>query len=136
MIARSAPPFTFRNILDRVGLASMQLAFYREGGSRLNLWQRTFAALGDWSSVSAVSWRSILRALSAPPPDSNGVGDRSQARMCGELAIPRERVGASIFVSRAECRQRVGLTRSTHDRRRLLTARLAHCPASSRRSLD
>ena len=41
MIARSAPTSTLRNILDRVGLASMQLAFYREGGIRLNLWQRT-----------------------------------------------------------------------------------------------
>jgi len=31
MIARSAPPFTLRNILDRVGLASMHQGFYREG---------------------------------------------------------------------------------------------------------
>jgi len=53
MIARSAPPFTLRNILDRVGLASMHQGFCREGAIRLNLWQRIFAALGDWSSLSA-----------------------------------------------------------------------------------
>ena len=32
-----------------------------------------------------------MRALSAPPPDSNGVGDRSQARMCGEPSSPTDR---------------------------------------------
>ena len=32
-----------------------------------------------------------MRALSAPPPDSNGVGDRSQARMCGEPSSPADR---------------------------------------------
>ena len=51
MIARSAPPFTLRNILDRVGLASTREGFYREGAIRLNLWQRILAALGDWSSL-------------------------------------------------------------------------------------
>ena len=29
--------------------------------------------------------------LSAPPPDSNGVGDRPQARMCGEPSSPADR---------------------------------------------
>ena len=29
--------------------------------------------------------------LSAPPPDSNGVGDRPQARMCGEASSPADR---------------------------------------------
>ena len=33
----------------------------------------------------------ILQALSAPRPDSNGVGDRSQARMCGEPSSPADR---------------------------------------------
>ena len=66
MIARSAPTSTLRNILDRVGLASMQLAFYREGGIRLNLWQRIFAALSDWSSLSALAWRSEILLLDRP----------------------------------------------------------------------
>ena len=52
MIANSAPPFTLRNILDRVGLASMRQGFCREGAIRLNLWQRICAALGDWSSLN------------------------------------------------------------------------------------
>jgi len=66
MIARSAPPFTLRNILDRVGLASMQQGLCRERGIRLNLWQRIFAALGDWSSVSAVSWRNEILLRDRP----------------------------------------------------------------------
>src|SRR6516165_10481808 len=66
MIARSAPPFTLRNILDRVGLASMQRGFCRDGGIRLNLWQRMFAAPGDWSSVSVVSWRSEILLRDRP----------------------------------------------------------------------
>jgi len=66
MNARSAPPLTLRNILDRVGLASMQQGFCRDGGIRLNLWQRMFAALGDWSSVSAVSWRSEILLRDRP----------------------------------------------------------------------
>ena len=35
--------------------------------------------------------REILRALSAQPPDSNEVGDRSLARMCGETSSPADR---------------------------------------------
>jgi len=66
MIARSAPPFTLRNILDRVGLASMRQGFCREGAIRLNLWQRIFAALGDWSSLSALAWRSEILLLDRP----------------------------------------------------------------------
>ena len=66
MIARSAPPFTLRNILDRVGLASMHQGFCREGAIRLNLWQRIFAALGDWSSLSALAWRSEILLLDPP----------------------------------------------------------------------
>ena len=52
MIARSALPFTLRSILDRVGLASRQQRGGRTGGMRLNLWERMFAALGDWSATS------------------------------------------------------------------------------------
>ena len=66
MIVRSAPPFTLRNILDRVGLASIHQGFRREGAIRLNLWQRIFAALGDWSSLSALAWRSEILLLDRP----------------------------------------------------------------------
>ena len=71
MIAPSAPTFTLRNILDRVGLVSMQLAFYRKAGTRLNLWRRVFAALGDWSSLLVPAWPSeilYLRPTRAIPP--------------------------------------------------------------------
>jgi hypothetical protein len=65
MIARSAPPFTRRNILGRAGLASDRCR--RDGGIRLNLWQRMFAALGAWSSASALAWRSEI--LLRDPPE-------------------------------------------------------------------
>jgi hypothetical protein len=58
MIARSAPSFTLRNILDRVGSSSIQAL--RRRGIRLHLWQRVFAAIGAWSSVSALAWRSEI----------------------------------------------------------------------------
>ena len=66
MIVRSVPTFTLRNILDRVGLASMQLGCCHEGRSRPNFWQRVFAALGDWSSLSALAWRSEILLLDRP----------------------------------------------------------------------
>jgi hypothetical protein len=49
MIAR-CPPFTLRNVLDRVGLASPQK---RSGFIRrlsISRWQRMVAALADWSA--------------------------------------------------------------------------------------
>jgi hypothetical protein len=60
MIARSAPSFTIRNILDRVGFSAIQQLRYRGRGIRPNLWQRIFAAIGAWSSVSALAWRSEI----------------------------------------------------------------------------
>jgi len=57
MIARSALPFTFRNILDRVGLASAQQRVDLTRAVPLSRWQRTIAALGDWSAVSNAAWR-------------------------------------------------------------------------------
>jgi hypothetical protein len=108
MIARSAPPFTFRNILDHVGLASMQLAFCREGGSRLNLWQRTFAALGDWSSVSAVSWRSEILLRDRPERF------RRLCLDCGEDTAHEgsDELGAGWYAQICRCRQcgREGMT--------------------------
>ena len=58
MIARPAPPFTLRHILDRVGLASVLQCRESVGGIRLNRLRGLFAALGDWSSVSDPAWRS------------------------------------------------------------------------------
>jgi hypothetical protein len=56
MIARPAVPFTLRNILDRVGLASMLPRAGRRGASRSNRWERMFAAYGDWSSLLDRAW--------------------------------------------------------------------------------
>ncbi|HEX3414966.1 MAG TPA: hypothetical protein VHT21_00960, partial [Stellaceae bacterium] len=58
MIARFALPFTLRHILDRTGLASIQQHRGPVGGILLNRLQGLFAALGDWSSVSDLAWRS------------------------------------------------------------------------------
>jgi hypothetical protein len=55
MIARYAPPFTLRHILERVGLAPTQQRRGPVGRTHLNRLQALFAALGDWSSVSAPS---------------------------------------------------------------------------------
>ena len=69
MIARSAPPFTVRSILDRLGLASMQQPC-QAGGTRPNLWQRIFTALSEWPSLSAIAWQkrnSLARPARAVP---------------------------------------------------------------------
>ena len=102
MTARSAPTFTLRNILDRVGLASMQPAFYREGGIRLNLWQRIFAAFGDWSSsLSALAWRSEI-LLHDPPKRS-----RRFCRDCAENTahVESDELGSGWYVQICRCRQ-------------------------------
>ena len=101
MIAPSAPTFTLRNILDRVGLVSTQLAFYRKSGTRLNLWHRLFAALGDWSSVSTLAWCSEIRLLDR--------SDRSR-RFCRDCAenTPHEgsdELGAGWYAQICRCRQ-------------------------------
>jgi hypothetical protein len=66
MIARSAPPLSLRDILDRIGRASLQQRSGRDGRIRLELWQRMFAALRDWSSVSAPAWRSEILLRDRP----------------------------------------------------------------------
>lgn len=66
MITRSILPFTLRHILDRVGLASMQQPRGPVGGILLNRLQGLFAALGDWSSVSDLAWRSETLSGSRP----------------------------------------------------------------------
>jgi hypothetical protein len=100
MIARLAPPFTLHNILDRVGLALMQLGCHREGGIRLNLWQRVFAALGEWSSLSAVAWRSEI-LLQGPE------WSRRFCRDCAQNTAHEEsdELGASWYAQIGRCRQ-------------------------------
>jgi hypothetical protein len=101
MIARSAPTFTLRNILDRVGLASMQLGCYREGGSRLNLWARVFAALGHWSLLSALAWRSEILLLDRPERS------RRFCRDCAENTAHEgsDELGAGWYAQICRCRQ-------------------------------
>jgi len=60
MIARSALPFTLRSILDRAGLASAQQRIDLTRAVLLSRWQRVIAALGDWSAVSNLAWRSEI----------------------------------------------------------------------------
>ena len=72
MIAHS-PPFSFRNILDRVGLAR---ATQRGGHSRH--WQCMIAALEDWWTTSYLAWRSEI----APGGYAERV--RRFCRDCGE----------------------------------------------------
>jgi len=101
MIAPSAPTFTLRNILDRIGFTSMQLAFYREGGIRINLWQRIFAALGDWSSLSAIAWRSEILLL------DQSERSRRFCRDCAENTAHEEtdELGSGWYAQICRCRQ-------------------------------
>jgi hypothetical protein len=56
MIASPASSFTLSNMLDRFGLASLQgHVSGRHHRPLLNRWQRMFAALGEWSSVSVLA---------------------------------------------------------------------------------
>ena len=66
MIARSALPFTLRNVLGGVGLDSTQRRGGRAGGIPLNLWQRMLAALGVWSAESHLAWRSEILLQDVP----------------------------------------------------------------------
>ena len=51
MIARSLP-FSFRNVLDRAGVAPTQQRGHR--------WQRVIATLEDWWTTSYLAWRSEI----------------------------------------------------------------------------
>ena len=66
MIARSALPFTLRNIFGRVGLPPTRRRGGRAGSIRFNLWQRLLAALGVWSAESHLAWRSEILLHDAP----------------------------------------------------------------------
>ena len=69
MIARSLP-FSFRNVLDRVGVAPTQ--------QRRHRWQRVIAALEDWWTTSYLAWRSEIA------PGDYGERLRRFCRDCGE----------------------------------------------------
>ena len=105
MFARSAPSFTLRNILDRVGSFSIQRLCYR--GIRLDRWQRIFAALGACSSVSALAWRSEI--LLREQPESF----RHFCLECRENTLHEgfDELGAGWYaqISRCECCGRQGM---------------------------
>ena len=66
MIARSALPYSLRNIRDRVAFDSTQQRGGRAGGIPLNFWQRMLAALGVWSAESHLAWRSEILLQDVP----------------------------------------------------------------------
>jgi hypothetical protein len=101
MIARATLPFTLRNFLDRVGLASMRQRSGPVGGIRLNRLQGLFAALGDWSSGSDLARRS--GTLSGDRPERF----RRFCRDCGE-DTPHEgfdEFGAGWYAQICLCRR-------------------------------
>ena len=96
MIARSALPFTFRNILDRVGLASAQQRVDLTRAVPLSRWQRAIAALGDWSAVSNVAWRREILLHDRPRRrgDKSGMGNSRLGNSClPAIAHFMQRVG-------------------------------------------
>ena len=66
MIARSALPFTLRNIFGRVGFASTHQRGGRARGICLDLWQRMLAELDVWSAESHLAWRSEILLYDEP----------------------------------------------------------------------
>ena len=101
MVARAALPFTLRHILDRVGPASTQQRRGLAGGTRPNRLQGFFAALGYWSSVSGLAWRS--ETLSGDRPERF----RRFCRDCGE-DTPHEgfdECGAGWYAQICRCRR-------------------------------
>jgi len=66
MIARSTLPFPFRNILNRLGLATMQQHIGVTRGLRPTRWLRIVAALGDRLAVSTLAWRSDIMLQDRP----------------------------------------------------------------------
>ena len=101
MIARSAPPFTLRHILDRVHVASMQQRSCPAGGIRLNRLQGFFAALGDWSSGSDLARRSAT--LSGDRPERL----RRFCPDCGEDTAHEgfDEFGAGWYAQICRCRR-------------------------------
>ena len=100
MIARSALPFTFRSILGRVGFVSTQQHIGPAARIPRNGWQRMFAALGAWSSVSDLARRSEILVCDRPEQF------RGFCRDCGE-DTPHEgsdEFGAGWYAQICRCR--------------------------------
>ena len=66
MIARSALPFPFRNMLNRVGLATLRQRIGFSRGLRPTRRLRIVAALGQWSKISIFEWHSEILLRSQP----------------------------------------------------------------------
>jgi len=100
MIARSAQPFTFRNILDRVGLVSAQQRVDLTHAGPLSRWQRAIAALGDWSAVSNVAWRREILLHDRP---------ERFPRFCRDCGARHEGLASRVVVNAATLPERFGL---------------------------
>ena len=99
MIAR-CPPFTLRNVLDRVGLASPQK---RSGFIRrlsISRWQRIVAAIADWSA--GVSLAGPSETLLRDPPERF----RRFCRECVEETLLEgfDEFGAGWYAQICRCR--------------------------------
>ena len=123
MIARSALPFSARNILDRIrqpfigagrrhyarllfsrGEPPLALTVRRgdrDVGSGLSQWQRAFAAFGDWSSVLELACRSETR------PRDRTDRFRQYCRDCGEDTAHEEfdEFGPGWYAQICRCRR-------------------------------
>jgi hypothetical protein len=109
MIARQAASFTLRSIVDRFSISSPRQRVAGYGKPRLSRWQCMLAALGDWSSVSALAlpsetllrdrperfWR-FCRDCRADTPhegsDEFGVGWYAQICRCRQCGLEGMRV--------------------------------------------
>lgn len=103
MMVRSASSFTLRNILDRAGFSLMPQPGCRARGIRLNLAHRFLAALGAWSSVSALAWRSEILFREQPERF------RHFCRECGENTLHEgfDELGVGWYAQMSRC-QRCG----------------------------
>ena len=99
MIARPASSFTLSSMLDRFGLTSLQR--HVSGGydrPLLNRWQRMFAALGEWSSVSLLTsqgeplWRYRPERLRTSRSSKNAMQPSSGRCASGCNGTPKPRV--------------------------------------------
>lgn len=101
MIAPCILPFTLRSLLDRVGVAPTLQGRGRRKGTRLPRWQRVFAAFGDWSSVSALAWRSEIRLL------DRSERSRRFCRDCAENTTHEDsdELGSGWYAQICRCRQ-------------------------------
>ena len=100
MVALSALSITFRDLLNRVGLAPPHRRDWISREVLFKFWERTFSAFGDWSEVAKLSWSSELLSRDQP--------ERFQrfCRVCGE-ETPHEgfdELGAGWYAQICRCR--------------------------------